>query len=65
MCDNKVEFVQKAVSLRNLMNGTHCTVTDIMKIYVGTPLADYITYDAPLGGYIPHKRKLRKKNYFV
>lgn len=54
-----------AVELRNILNETRVDMKDLMKIYIGRPLSDYIKYDAILGGYIPHKRKLHKRNFFV
>lgn len=59
------EILLDAVELRNSLNETRVDMKDLMKIYIRTPLSDYIKYDAILGGYIPHKRKLRKRNFFV
>ncbi len=58
-------LTKNAVELRNILNKTNCNLTDIMRIYIYTPVSDYIKHDAALGGYIPHKKRLRKKNFFV
>ena len=35
------QLIKRAVSFRNKMNETNCTVEDIMKIYIGIPISDY------------------------
>ena len=59
------EMVKSAVAFRNRMNKTNCSVEDIMRIYIGTPVSDYICNDGNVGGFVPHQRKLNKRNYFV
>lgn len=59
------EMVQNAVAFRNRMNKTNCSIEDIMRIYIDIPVSDYICNDGKIGGFFPHKRKLKKRNYFV
>lgn len=65
MHEKNMSLVENAINLRNSLNQTNCKITDIMRIYINTPVSDHIKYDAELGGYIPHKKKLPKKNYYV
>lgn len=58
-------LIERAVTFRNRMNGTNCGVEDIMMIYIGTPVSDYIYNDAKMGGFVPHKKKMNRRNYFI
>lgn len=61
----KSSLIERAVTFRNRMNETNCSVEDIMMIYIGTPVSDYIYNDAKMGGFVPHKKKMNKRNYFI
>ena len=58
-------LIEKGITFRNRMNGTNCSVEDIMKIYIGTPVSDYLYNDAKMGGFVPHKKKINRRNYFI
>lgn len=58
-------LIERAVTFRNRMIGTNCSVEDIMMIYIGTPVSDYIYNDAKMGGFVPHKKKMNRRNYFI
>lgn len=58
-------LIERAITFRNRMNGTNCSVEDIMKIYIGTPVSDYLYNDAKMGGFVPHKKKINRRNYFI
>lgn len=62
------QLIKRAVSFRNKMNETNCTVEDIMKIYIGIPISDYFYKNEKndeFVRFVPSKRKLYKRNYFV
>ncbi len=59
------QLIKRSISFRNKMSETNCSVEDIMKIYIGTPISDYFYNDGKIGGFVPHERKLNKRNYFV
>lgn len=58
-------LIERAVTFRNRMNGTNCSVEDIMMIFIGTPVSDYIYNDAKMGGFVPNKKKMNRRNYFI
>lgn len=58
-------LIERAVTFRNRMNGTNCSVEDIMMIFIGTPVSDYLYNDAKMGGFVPHKKKMNRRNYFI
>lgn len=59
------KLVNTAVEMRRTLTESYYGINDLMRLYVATPMFDYFKQDASLGGYVPHKRKLRKRNYFV
>ncbi len=59
------QLVKEAVDMRKRLTGSLYNIDGILRIFTKTPVSDYIKQDAPLGGYVPHRRKRRKKNFFV
>lgn len=59
------ELVNVSIKLRGYLTESDFGLDELRRIYVATPVVDYFKQDASLGGYVPHKRKLQKKNFFV
>ena len=59
------DIVKVGVAFRNRMNKTNCSLEDIMRIYIGKPVADYFRNDSQICGFVPHRKKLKRKKYFV
>jgi hypothetical protein len=62
---NESILVNEAVKMRRSLTKSRYGISELMLIYLDTPVSDYFKQDASLGGYVPHKRRLRKKNYFI
>lgn len=61
----KSELVDRSIEMRSYLTGSRFELNELRRLYIATPVADYFKQDASLGGYMPHKRKLQKKNFFV
>lgn len=59
------KIVSEAVKMRQCLTKSNFGVNELMRLYLATPVSDYFKQDASLGGYVPHKRSLRKRNYFI
>ena len=59
------KLVNDAVKMRQNLTENSFGIDELMKIYIATPVSDYFKQDASLGGYVPHKRRLIKKNFFI
>lgn len=59
------EMVKQGVAFRNRMSDTNCSLEDIIRIYIGRPVSDYFHNDSEIGGFVPHRKKMNRKNYFV
>ena len=59
------KLVNEAVKMRQNLTKSNFDINEIMKIYLDTPVSDYFKQDASLGGYVTHKRRLKKRNYFI
>ena len=57
-------MVDVAIKMRRFVTESGFGLQEIRRIYLNTPVSDYFKQDASLGGYVPHKRKLRKKLQF-
>lgn len=60
-----LKIVNEAVKMRQYLTRSDFDIDELMRLYLATPVSDYFKQDASLGGYVPHKRRLRKKNYFI
>lgn len=58
-------LVNEAVKMRQYLTQSSYGMDELMRIYIRTPVSDYFKQDASLGGYVSHKRRLRKRNYFI
>ena len=63
--DLKSEIVNASIEMRKYLTGSDFGLDELRRIYLTIPVADYFKQDASLGGYVPHKRRLRKKNFFI
>jgi len=61
----KSELVNASIEMRRYLTKSEYGLKELRKIFLVTPVGDYFKQDASLGGYVPHKRKLQKKNFFV
>lgn len=61
----KSELVNVSMEMRRYLTGSNFGIEELRRIFIATPVVDYFKQDASLGGYVPHKRKLQKKNFFV
>lgn len=59
------KLVSAALKMRQQLTRSSYDLNDLMKIYQVTNISEYFEYDASLGGYVAHERRLRKRNYFV
>lgn len=59
------DIIKSGIAFRNRMNKINCDIEDIMKIYIGKPAVDYFRNDSQKGGFALHRRKLKRKQYFV
>lgn len=59
------KIVIEAVKMRQCLTKSGFGMDELMQLYLSTPVSDYFKQDASLGGYVPHKRRLRKRNYFI
>lgn len=57
-------LINESVKMRQMLTGSKYNEDGLVRIYLSTPVSDYFRHDAALGGYVPHKRKLRKRNFF-
>lgn len=63
--DFQSEIVNVSIEMRRYLTESDFGLDELRRIFIATPVADYFKQDASLGGYVPHKRKLKKKNFFV
>lgn len=63
----KVEdgIVKVSMEMRECLTRSRFSLDELRRIYMAIPVSDYFRQDASLGGYVPHKRKLQKKNFFI
>ncbi len=61
----KEGIVAVSIEMRECLTGSKYGLDELRRIYIATPVSDYFRQDASLGGYVPHKRRLHKKNFFV
>ncbi|MFI3213758.1 MAG: hypothetical protein R3Y24_10485 [Eubacteriales bacterium] len=59
------KLVNTTIELRKHITGSRYGIEELQRIFICTSVVDYLKQDAALGGYVPHQKKLRKKNYFV
>lgn len=59
------KIVSEAVRMRQCLTKSSFDMEEIMRIYLATSVSDYFRQDGALGGYVPHQRRLRKRNYFI
>lgn len=64
---SKVEngIVRVSMEMRECLTQSKFSLDELRLIYIATPVSDYFRQDTSLGGYVPHGRKLQKKNFFV
>ena len=58
-------IVSVSMEMRECLTQSQFSLDELRLIYIATPVSDYFRQDASLGGYVPHVRKLQKKNFFV
>lgn len=58
-------IVSASIEMRKYLTGSNFGINELRRIYQATPVSAYFKQDASLWGYVPHKRKLYKKNFFV
>lgn len=58
-------IVDISIEMREYLTGSRFGLNELRRIYIATPISDYFRQDAALGGYVPHKKKLQKKNFLV
>lgn len=59
------KLISKALEMNQNLTNNSFDANEIMRIYLSTPISDYFIHDASMGGYVPHKRRLRRKHYFI
>ena len=64
---SKVEngIVRVSMEMRECLTQSKFSLDELRLIYIATPVSDYFRQDASWRGYVPHGRKLQKKNFFV
>lgn len=61
----QMDIVSKSVEMHQNLTESSYELAELRRIFAATSVADYFKHDSSLGGYVPHKRRLKKKNYFV
>jgi hypothetical protein len=61
----QADMVNASIEMRKYLTDSDFGLDELRRIYIARPVADYFKQDASLGGYVPHTRKLQKKNFFV
>lgn len=58
-------MVDTAIELHDYLTKSEYELNELRRIYIATSVSDYFKNDTSVWGYVPHKRKLQKKNFFV
>ncbi len=58
-------IVDEVVNMCRTLTKSSFGINELMRIYMATPVSDCFSQDGSMGGYVPHKRRMRKRNYFV
>lgn len=61
----KSSLVSESVRMRQQLTESGFGINELMRIYLATPVSDYFVQDASMGGYVPHKRRLQKRNFLI
>ncbi len=62
---NLTNLADISLKLRKALTGSKYNLDALRRIYIATSVSDYFVQDAPLGGYVPHKKNLQKKSFFI